>query len=167
MFSRRSKYGLIACVRLARGGPSRRLMIDEIADMEKLPRKFLGSILLDLRYAGILDSKKGRGGGYFLSRKPEAITMGQILTALEGPLVPFRCIAIRSDKTCEECLSAPLCPIRVSMTHIASQMQSMFGDVSLAVLAQDAYRLENLVRAPVASQRGSGNYEKFECLDNL
>lgn len=138
MFSRKAKYGLIACIRLAREEYARPLLIRDIAESEQLPQKFLETILLDLRYAGLLVSKKGRGGGYLLARPANQISMAEVIKAIDGPLIPFRCIAIRSDKTCEECVSAATCSIRVAMEDVSRRLRQMLGDETLADLAAKA-----------------------------
>ena len=69
------------------------VLISEIARRETIPPKFLELILLELKNQGILQSKKGKGGGYFLSRTPQSVSVGQIVRIMEGPLAPLPCVS--------------------------------------------------------------------------
>ena len=86
MLTKKSKYGLKAVLELAEEAGRGPVLVSELADRQRLPRKFLEAILLELKRHGLLQSKKGRGGGYFLSRKPADITVGQVIRVLDGPL---------------------------------------------------------------------------------
>ena len=79
MLSKKSKYGLKAVLALAEESGRGPVLISELADRQRLPRKFLEAILLELKRHGILQSKKGKGGGYFLRRDPSEITLGQVI----------------------------------------------------------------------------------------
>ena len=87
MISQKAKYALRALVALARAGES--MMIGEIAAQERIPRKFLEQILLELKRHGIVMSKRGKLGGYELLMPADQITFGQVLRILDGPLAPF------------------------------------------------------------------------------
>jgi Rrf2 family protein len=84
--SKRTEYGLRAIVALARLSPRQYVQSRDLAKLEKLPNKFLESILLALRRAGLLESKVGSGGGYRLSRPPQQIIVGELIRRLEGRL---------------------------------------------------------------------------------
>jgi Rrf2 family protein len=135
MFSRKAKYALIATISLAGATGQTHRLISEIAQENRLPHKFLEVILLDLRHAGLLASKKGRGGGYALARDPREITMADVIRAIDGPLIPFRCVAIRADKTCEECLQAAICPIGPVMADARAALEDVLARTSLHDLA--------------------------------
>ncbi len=153
MFSRKAKYALIAAIALSEGERNRHMVIEKIAADHKLPRKFLEAILLELRHAGILQSKKGRGGGYSLARDPQSISMAEVIRAIDGPLIPFRCIAIRADKTCEECTDAETCPIGAVMRSTESAL--------LAVIQRT--RLSDLVASKaMLMRRASAGAPDFE-----
>ncbi len=77
MLSKKSKYGLKAVLALAEESGRGPVLISELADRQRLPRKFLEAILLELKRHGILQSKKGKGGGYFLRRDPSQVTVGR------------------------------------------------------------------------------------------
>ena len=95
MLSNKAKYGLKALMHLA--GAEGQCLAGDIAKDNNIPRKFLDAILVELRNAGILNSRKGKGGGYQLARPAEKITVGQIIRILDGPLAPIPC----ASKTAE------------------------------------------------------------------
>src|SRR5579871_4073595 len=84
--SRKGRYALRALYALAADDARGPVLIADLAEREKIPRKFLEAILLELKNAGVLKSKKGKGGGYSLARPPEQITMGQVIRIIDGPL---------------------------------------------------------------------------------
>jgi len=135
MYSRKAKYGLIAVVSIAAGDWKTPRLIEDIAREEQLPHKFLEAILLDLREVGILGSKKGRGGGYFLARPPEEITVAEVFKAIDGSPIPFRCVAIRADKTCEECIASHLCAIGPLMREADKALFNILGHKSIKAVA--------------------------------
>src|ERR1051326_205670 len=95
--SKRGEYGLRAMIILAgtphSNAPLPVVQIKEISEREKIPAKFLEQILLTLKNAGLLHSKMGVGGGYYLAKQPTEITLGQIFRVLDGPLAPIRCVS--------------------------------------------------------------------------
>ena len=86
MISQKTKYGLQAVIALAKHADGEPILITDLAKKERLPKKFLEAILLELKKAGILSSKKGKGGGYALARPAASIKVGEIVRVLEGPL---------------------------------------------------------------------------------
>src|SRR5438874_12513537 len=101
--SHKTRYALRALKMLAREEHAGLMLISDMAEREKLPHKFLELILLDLRKRGILQSKKGKGGGYALRRTPEQITVGEVIRVFDGPLAPLPCVSESSFVKCEEC----------------------------------------------------------------
>jgi Rrf2 family protein len=106
----------------------------ELAEKQRLPRKFLEAILLDLKRHGLVDSKKGRGGGYVLSRKPGDITMGQIVRVLEGPLALTPCVSQTAYRRCDECLDEETCGIRLAMKEVRDATAHILDNTTLAGL---------------------------------
>lgn len=132
MLSRKAKYALIACLYLARTHDSGPKLIAEIARDQKLPKKFLELILLELKNAGMLDSKKGKGGGYQLGRRPDEISVGQVVRTIDGPLAPFRCASVTSPMPCEECIDPESCGIRSVMRDTRDAISDVLDRTSLA-----------------------------------
>ena len=134
MLSKKSKYGLKAVLALAEQEDGRPLQASELAERERLPRKFLEAILLDLTRHGLLRSKKGRGGGYVLSRKPGDITIGQVIRVLDGPLALIPCVSQTAYRPCEECVDETTCAIRLAMKEVRDATAHILDNTSLAGL---------------------------------
>jgi Rrf2 family protein len=134
MLSKRLKYGLRAMLALADEAGGRPLQTSELADRQRLPRKFLEAILLDLTRHGLLQSKKGRGGGYVLGRKPGDITIGQIIRVLEGPLALVSCVSQTAYRPCEECIDEESCGIRLVMQEVRDATAHILDNTTLAGL---------------------------------
>jgi len=89
MLTKKAKYGLKALVFLAGIEPGQTALVADIAAANQIPKKFLDAILGELRNAGFVHSKKGKGGGYTLARVPEEIGVGNVIRALDVvPLPP-------------------------------------------------------------------------------
>lgn len=113
------------------------VLISDIARTEGIPRKFLELILLELRNRGILHSKKGKGGGYFLGRAPAEVTLGEILRDIEGPLALLPCVSQLAYLRCEECLDEQTCGIRMVMKDVRDATARILDSTTLAdVLAR-------------------------------
>jgi Rrf2 family protein len=132
MLSRKTKYGLQSVIYLAKRHGKGPVLITELAKSEGIPQKFLEAILLDLRNKGILQSKKGKGGGYFLARAPQDITMGEIIRVLEGPLAPVPCVSQMAYRKCEECKSEADCEIRRVMKEVRDAMAKILDNTTLS-----------------------------------
>ena len=85
---------------------------------KSISRKFLDAILLELRNAGILNSKKGKGGGYHLARPADRITAGQIIQILDGPLAPIACASRTAYRRCADCPDEDACAVRSLMLDV-------------------------------------------------
>jgi Rrf2 family protein len=132
MMSKKSKYALRALLALARRRPDEPVLISELADQEAIPKKFLELILLELKNNGILQSRKGRGGGYFLAKRPEQISLGEVIRALDGPLAPVACVSQRSYHTCDECDDEATCGIRAVMKNVRDATAGILDRETLA-----------------------------------
>src|SRR5437867_5209337 len=132
MLSMKAKYGLRALLSLARQENQGPVLISELAEKESIPKKFLELILLDLKNHGILQSKKGKGGGYFLSRRPEAIKLGRVIRVLDGPIAPLPCASQTAYIPCDECEDEKTCGIRLVMKDVRDAMAKILDGTSLA-----------------------------------
>jgi len=97
-----------------------------------MPRKFLELILLELKNHGLLQSKKGKGGGYFLAKPPNAITVGQIVRIVDGPIAPLPCVSRTAYMKCEECADERTCPIRLVMKDVREATANILDSSTLA-----------------------------------
>src|SRR5258708_20045943 len=101
--SRKGRYALRALYALAGNEGAGPMLIADLAEQEKIPRKFLEAILLELKNAGILHSKKGKGGGYTLAKSPTAIVLGDVIRTIDAPLAPIPCVSDRAYARSEDC----------------------------------------------------------------
>ena len=118
MLSKKSKYALKALLVLAQEAGHGPVLVADLAAREALPKKFLEAILLDLKHQRIVESRKGRGGGYFLRRKPSEITFGEVIRALDGPLAAVPCVSQTAYMPCAECLDEQTCGVRLAMKGV-------------------------------------------------
>jgi Rrf2 family protein len=134
MLTSKGKYGLEALLHLADNegqGPS---LIADIASKNDIPKKFLDAILLELKNAGFLASKKGRGGGYSLARPANRIIIGDIIRALDGPLAPIPCASRTAYRRCADCRDTSTCRIRGLMLDVRDAMGEILDRTTLAEL---------------------------------
>ena len=103
MISQRAKYAFRALIALAEAPPGTSLMISEISRQQVIPKKFLEQILLELKRAGIVDSRRGRLGGYILARAPERVTFGDVLRLIDGPIALLPCLSKIAYRRCTDC----------------------------------------------------------------
>jgi Rrf2 family protein len=132
MLSNKAKYGLKALIHLA--GAEGLALAANIAQDNNIPRKFLDAILLELTKAGILSSKKGKGGGYQLARPADAITAGQIIRILDGPLAPIACASRTAYRPCPDCADVNACAIRDVMLDVRDSMALILDRTSIAAM---------------------------------
>ena len=131
MLTKKGKYGLKALVDLARLEPGETAFITEIAVRNNIPKKFLDTILLELRNVGILKSKKGPGGGYALARPAAQIRIGHVVRTLDGPLAPIRCASRTADEICDDCADPESCEVRRSMTVVRDAVADILDSMTL------------------------------------
>ncbi|MBI5162589.1 MAG: Rrf2 family transcriptional regulator [Magnetospirillum sp.] len=136
MLSNKAKYGLKALVHLARSDSGAPVLIADIAAAESIPRKFLDAILLELKLAGLLASKKGKGGGYALARPAARIMVGEIIRVLDGPLAPVPCVSRTAYRRCDDCRSEADCAVRAVMQEVRDALSAILDHTSLASMAQ-------------------------------
>lgn len=132
MLSRRSKYGLKALLLLAHEAGSGPVLVSELAEREAIPKKFLEAILLDLNRHGLVQSRKGKGGGYLLRRAPSEITFGDVIRALEGPLALVPCVSQTAYARCAECLDEATCGVRLAMGEVRDATARILDSTTLA-----------------------------------
>jgi len=131
VISKKTKYGLQALLLLAREYGQGPLLISELAEREGIPKKFLEYILLQLKNAGVLQSQKGKGGGYALAKAPAEISVGQAVRILEGPLAPVPCVSVMAYQKCQECRDERTCGIRLVMKDVRDAMARILDHTSL------------------------------------
>jgi Rrf2 family protein len=112
MISKKAKYALKALKVLAESFEKGPLLISHIAEKEKIPKKFLEAILLELRNHGLLQSQKGKGGGYYLRQEPATITFAKVIRVIDGPIAPALCVSLHFYGKCDDCADEETCTLR-------------------------------------------------------
>lgn len=130
--SKKTQYSLRALYALARNYNAGPRLIVDLAEQESIPKKFLEQILLGLKSAGFVDSKKGRGGGYSLARNPAEITLGEVIRRMEGPLAPLPCASETAYRKCDECEDADTCGTRMVMREVRDATARILDSTTLA-----------------------------------
>ena len=123
--SKKGDYALRALIHLALRHGEGITQMQDIARKEGIPGKFLEQILLLLKGAGYLQSRSGVGGGYIMAKAPKAITLGEIVRLIDGPLAPVPCAAERPAEACT-CPEPRTCPVRLMMLGIRREMSALF-----------------------------------------
>ncbi len=134
MISKKTKYGLKALVHLAKSGIDETVQISAIAKEETIPRKFLESIMLELRKAGFLGSKKGKGGGYYLLKDPKAISISEVYRILEGPIAPVPCVSLNFYEKCDDCEDEARCEIHHLMERVRDNLLDIYTNTFISDL---------------------------------
>jgi Rrf2 family protein len=132
MLSHKTKYALKALFVMSEEYGRGPLLISEIAERGNIPKRFLELILLELKNYGILRSKKGKGGGYILSKPPDEVSVGHVIRMLEGPLAPLPCASRTAYEKCEDCPDEKTCGVRLLMKQVRDQTAAIFDSTSVA-----------------------------------
>lgn len=134
MLSKKTKYGLKAMAYLARKMDGNPILISEISTQERIPLKFLEGILLDLKKNGLLESKKGKGGGYFLNKPAKDITIASIIRVLDGPIALLPCVSLNYYQKCEDCIDEESCSLNRVMVKVRDKTLKVLESQSLSDL---------------------------------
>ena len=135
MLTQRSRYALRALIFIARSGGMMPVPISVIAADQKLPRKFLEIILLDLKHGGLVDSYRGKSGGYRLAKPASQISFGDIIRLIEGPLALVPCVSVTAYQRCADCFEESSCIIRKIMLTVRDNTAAILDHTSLADLS--------------------------------
>ena len=135
MLSKKTKYGLKALTYIARSESDMPVQVAVIAKSEQIPQKFLESILLTLRKSGILGSKKGKHGGYYLRSEPSEIKMTDVMRVLEGPIAMVPCVSLNYYEKCDDCPDEHKCSVNKLMLQVRDSTLKVFRNTTLADLS--------------------------------
>src|SRR6187549_1073125 len=111
MLSKKCKYAIHALVHMAKD-PEEKFLIKDISDACAIPKKFLEAILLDLKRAGVLGSKQGKGGGYFLRRQTSDVNLAEVVRLFDGAIAAVPCATFKFYERCNECVDEETCAVR-------------------------------------------------------
>ncbi|HNW98081.1 MAG TPA: Rrf2 family transcriptional regulator [Bacteroidales bacterium] len=112
MLSFKTRYAMLALIHLAKEYGNGAILISEIAKGEKIPQRYLENILLDIKKMGIIGSKLGKDGGYFLKKSPNKIDLASVIRHFEGSLALIYCVSEKSYQSCEFCMNEKKCKLR-------------------------------------------------------
>jgi len=136
--SKRGEYGLRAMIHLANAQKrslGSMVQIKDISEQEKIPTKYLEQILLAIKNAGLLHSKMGIGGGYYLAKAPEQINLGQIIRVLDGPLAPINCVSQMAYEPCG-CPDERTCGLRMVMGDVRNAIAEILDNTTLQMVTE-------------------------------
>lgn len=132
MLSKKTKYGLKALSYLAKQEQNVPVLISDISESENISKKFLESILLILKKSGILSSKKGKGGGYYLIKNPDEIKISTVIRLLEGPIAMLPCVSLNYYEKCDDCSSEERCGLNILMAEVRDSTLKILENKTLA-----------------------------------
>ena len=131
MLSKKTKYGLKALSFIARQENRTPVQIATIAKSENISKKYLESILLTLKKDGVLGSKKGKGGGYYLIKNPNDVAMSSVMRVLEGPIAMIPCVSLNFYEKCDDCPDENACSVHKLMIEVRDASLKIFNNRTL------------------------------------
>ncbi len=134
MLSKKTKYAFQALIYLKNKQTEQPTLIADIASDTGISKKFLENILLDLRKAGFLASKMGKGGGYYLNKNPEDIPMASIIRLFSGPIALVPCVSLNYYEACTDCKDEATCKLRNAMLLVRDESLKILEGKTLADL---------------------------------
>lgn len=143
MLSQKAKYALRALLTLAEAPDGEAVLIADIAGRDNIPKKFLEQILLDLKHNGIVQSRRGRNGGYALLRTPEEISFGEVVRVIDGPIAPLPCLSRLAYRKCKDCRDESACVLRRVFAASHEATVTVLDQTSLADALAGAQDLPN------------------------
>lgn len=144
MLSKKTRYALKALVVLGKSFGEAPIQISKIALEEHIPKKFLEQILLDMKNAGLLYSKKGSGGGYGLIKDPAEIFVVQVLRLTGGPIALLPCVSLNFYQKCEECENEATCGVRDVFVEVRDATLKILSETSIAdVIRREGHLIDN------------------------
>jgi Rrf2 family protein len=140
MLAQKTRYALRALLYLAEAEAGRSVQVADIAATQQVPRKYLELILLDLKKAGMVTSRRGPGGGYVLARKPADISFAEVIRLMDGPIALVPCASLNFYARCGDCHDEATCAIRKVMAQVRVEADRILSGTTLA----DAAAIETL-----------------------
>lgn len=137
MLTKKAKYAMRALCALARNEDGY-MQARDIAQDAHVPEKFLETILVELRHASLLESKRGARGGHRLARPAEQINIGEIIRTIDGPLAPIPCASHTRYRPCDDCIDPARCALRLLMVDVRTAMADVVDTRTLRELSEAA-----------------------------
>jgi Rrf2 family protein len=145
MLSKKCKYAIHALVHMAKQ-PKDQFLIKDISEACRIPRKFLEAIMLDLKRAGILGSKQGKGGGYFLRKETADVNLADIVRLFDGAIAVVPCATHKFYEACAECEDEATCAVRSAFLQVRNATVEMLKSETLQTLVKEENKLKNRKR---------------------
>lgn len=134
MLSKKCQYALHALIYIVEHEDSERLTIQEIADRKNIPKKFLEGILVDLKNAGIVGSKKGKFGGYYMMKRPENVSVLEIIRLIDGAVAMLPCVSLNFYESCGRCDDEATCRVNKLFSAVRDETLKILSGNTLADL---------------------------------
>jgi Rrf2 family protein len=131
MLAKKTRYAILAVIKLAREYGNGAILISDIAKSENIPQRFLENILLELKKLGILGSKLGKSGGYYLLKSPREVSLVDIVRHFEGTIALMSCVSEKAYQPCEFCKDVETCKIRVVFKEIRDTTYAILQNSTL------------------------------------
>ncbi|MBL7858013.1 MAG: Rrf2 family transcriptional regulator [Cyclobacteriaceae bacterium] len=141
MISKKCKYAIHALVHMGKN-PEEKFLIKDISEACNIPKKFLEAILLDLKRAGMLGSKQGKGGGYFLRRDTEDINLAEVVRLFDGAIAAVPCATHKFYEPCQECEDEETCSVRDAFLQVRNATVEMLKNDTIAGLVKKEAKLK-------------------------
>lgn len=142
MLSKKCKYAIHALVYMAKT-PEDKFLIRDISDACSIPKKFLEAILLDLKRAGVLGSKQGKSGGYFLRKSPAEVNLAEVVRLFDGAIAAVPCATHKFYEACQECEDEDTCAVRDAFLQIRNATVDLLKADTLESLVKKEMKLKN------------------------
>jgi Rrf2 family protein len=134
MLSKKCQYALHALLYMVEHEQMDRLTIQQIADQKNIPKKFLETILMDLKTAGVLGSKKGKLGGYYFKKKPADVSVLEVIRLMDGAVAMLPCVSLNFYESCGRCEDETTCSINKLFSSVRDETLKILSSHSLADL---------------------------------
>jgi Rrf2 family protein len=141
MIAQKTRYALRSLLFLAEQSGGVPVQLGRIAETQRVPPKYLELIMLDLKKAGLVKSSRGPRGGYQLAREAGAISFGEIVRTMEGPIALVPCASVNFYAPCGDCHNEATCAIRRAFMVLRDQSTTVLDGISLAQGAEWEDRL--------------------------
>lgn len=142
MLSKKCKYAIHALVHMAKE-PEGKFLIKEISESCNIPKKFLEAILLDMKRAGMLGSRQGKGGGYFLRLKTSEINLADVIRLFDGAIASVPCASLKFYASCPECEDEEVCSVKHAFVMVRNATLELLKNDTLEDLLKNEVRLRN------------------------
>ena len=144
MLSQKARYALRALLHLVEHGADRTIQVGEMAEVQMIPRKYLEFIMVDLKKAGLVTSRRGPGGGYVLAKAPSEISFVEVIRAIDGPIALVPCASENFYQRCDDCHDEATCAIRRVLLQVRTSAVAILENTSLADAAGSELAAEAL-----------------------